>query len=277
MPDTPLERPDTTPTTPGQPAPGAWETLVRLWNMLKALIGDVGKLDDKVDSGFGDLNDKVDSGLEDLDGKINSTNDSLKDALDKITSQGGSITEILEELKRLSESLKDTSDKVEEVGKSAPSPVGSLLYWPFASNPTNMQKYLECDGRTIPSDARYTPLRTLLGSSRMPDYSGLFMRVKGGSSAALGVVQGDAIRNITGSVVGSGTDSNDEFFGDDSISASGAFAVDNYRYQLGVSNTEERSSNKPHSFNFDASRMVPTANENRPVNIAVRCFMRAVA
>lgn len=94
MPDTPLERPDTTPTTPGQPAPGAWETLVRLWNMLKALIGDVGKLDDKVDSGFGDLNDKVDSGLEDLDGKINSTNDSLKDALDKITSQGGSLTEL---------------------------------------------------------------------------------------------------------------------------------------------------------------------------------------
>lgn len=268
MPDTPLERPDTTPTTPGQPAPGAWETLVRLWNMLKALIGDVGKLDDKVDSGFGDLNDKVDSGLEDLDGKINSTNDSLKDALDKITSQGGSITEILDELKRLSESLKHTSDRVEEVGKSAPSPVGSLLYWPFASNPANMEKYLECDGRTIPSDARYTPLRTLLGSSRMPDYSGLFMRVKGGSSAALGVVQGDAIRNITGNT---GHGAVEEEPGRNPNVISGAFYYGGTASMGGVGEGEDWI------LGFDASRVVPTAEENRPVNIAVRCFMRAVA
>lgn len=46
MPDTlptslPLERPDTTPIVPGWPAPGAWETLVRLWNRLRHLRNDL--------------------------------------------------------------------------------------------------------------------------------------------------------------------------------------------------------------------------------------------
>lgn len=119
----------------------------------------------------------------------------------------------------------------------------------------------------------YPELFALLGV-RVPDFRGLFLRGVGGNSAALGVTQGDAIRNITGSVYGSG-DSYDEFFGDDSISASGAFSVSNYRYQQGVSNTGDRAANRPQSFVFDASRVVPTSNENRPMNRAVRYLIRA--
>ncbi len=36
-----LQRPDTTPIVPGWPAPGAWETLVRLWNRLRHLRNDL--------------------------------------------------------------------------------------------------------------------------------------------------------------------------------------------------------------------------------------------
>lgn len=71
MPDT-LERPDTAPIVPGQPAPGAWESLVRLWNMLKAVIGDVGKLQTDLDD----------------------ANDSLQDAVDHIRNQGGSLADL---------------------------------------------------------------------------------------------------------------------------------------------------------------------------------------
>ena len=86
------------------------------------------------------------------------------------------------------------------------------------------------------------------------------MRGVGGNSAGLGVTQGDAIRNITGTALIRTTE----------IGTTGVFT--SYAYSsYGIS--------APHGtgmmLQFDASRVVPTADENRPANVAVRYFIRA--
>ena len=68
-----------------------------------------------------------------------------------------------------------------------------------------------------------------------PDLRGLFLRGHGGNSAALGEQQGDV---------------------------DGHFGIGSGSYSK-------------HTTRFDLSRVVPTADENRPVNMAVRYLVRA--
>lgn len=99
----------------------------------------------------------------------------------------------------------------------------------------------------------------------VPDLRGLFLRGHGGNSAALGVQQGDAIRNITGgSPTMTGGGINDQ--------PSGAIGMHVWYRQ---SANTLGGPGLTYGLNFDASRVVPTANENRPVNQAVRYFIRA--
>ena len=115
----------------------------------------------------------------------------------------------------------------------------------------------------------------VLGNS-VPDLRGLFLRGYGSqtyaqnngstvgitstthSSGALGKVQGDALRPITSGGI--------HHFGS---SGGGAFETRGY--------TDQRGSNGGGSMmtRLDTSRVVPTANENRPVNQAVRYLIRA--
>ena len=95
----------------------------------------------------------------------------------------------------------------------------------------------------------------------MPDLRGLFLRGDGGNSAGLGEQQGDAIRNVYGTFGQHG-----------SASASGAF------YRSTGCREDIRSSFNEWTGNgvaLDLSRVVPTADENRPVNMAVRYLVRA--
>ena len=99
----------------------------------------------------------------------------------------------------------------------------------------------------------------------MPDLRGLFLRGQGGNSAALGVQQSDAIRNIVGSsptMTGGGRYDQ----------TSGAISAHVWYWQ---SANTLGGSGMTYGLNFDASRVVPTANENRPVNQAVRYLIRA--
>ena len=144
-------------------------------------------------------------------------------------------------------------------------PVGFILSWPLGQNPADYQNsdgtynWLECQGQSV-NPTVYPELFALIGPL-VPDLRGLFLRGQGGKSAALGVVQGDAIRNITGSFGQHG-----------SASAGGVF------FRTGGCAEDIRSSYGTWSSNgvgFDLSRMVPTADENRPENQAVRYLMRA--
>ena len=146
-----------------------------------------------------------------------------------------------------------------EAKSSGGVPVGTIISWPVATNPEDMDNWLECNGQNI-SPSVYPELFAVLGG-QTPDLRGLFLRGHGGNSAALGVQQNDAIRNITGS-----------FGQHSSASAGGVF------YRTGGCAEDIRSSYGTWSGNgvgFDLSRVVPTAEENRPVNQAVRYLVRA--
>ena len=142
-------------------------------------------------------------------------------------------------------------------------PVGSYLL--YSSNTNTPDGFLRCDGSAL-DKTTYAALFAVIGYTYgrsgdkflLPNFAdGKFMRGTGGNAAALGTAQGDAIRNITGSIV---TRSNT----DGSIQAQGAFG--------GETNSSwwaQMTRGSGTNINFDASRIVPTANENRPYNMAV--------
>lgn len=140
-------------------------------------------------------------------------------------------------------------------------PVGTIIAWPSGTLPGGLDagKWLICNGQ---STVGYPDLALVVGAT-VPDYRGYFLRGLGGNSAALGVAQGDAIRNITGT------------FGEASQgywwSPAGAF------YQTGATYYGNGADAIPNSYYvaFDASRVVPTANENRPLNKSVLWLIRA--
>ncbi|WP_149703760.1 phage tail protein, partial [Campylobacter concisus] len=101
-------------------------------------------------------------------------------------------------------------------------PVGSYLL--YSSNSTTPDGFLRCDGSALDKNT-YAALFAVLGYTYgrsgdkflLPNFSdGRFFRSTGGNADTLGKLQGDAIRNITGSIV---TRSNT----DGSIQAQGAF------------------------------------------------------
>ena len=142
--------------------------------------------------------------------------------------------------------------------------IGMIVAWTLSSNPSN--NYLECNGQAVDS-SKYPKLYALMHN--VPDYRGVFLRGLGGNSAALGALQGDAIRNITGTMGGS--NSVDVGLWD---YGTGVF----YQFNQGrnsVANGRAWYSYVSQGMGFDASRVVPVANENRPVNKAVRYFIKA--
>jgi hypothetical protein len=84
-------------------------------------------------------------------------------------------------------------------------------------------------------------------------------------SGALGVVQGDATRNITG----------DLHIDDQFTLNSGAFYTSPVYNNRGADNAD-RDRNSMRFARLDISRVVPVATENRPVNVAVRYLIRAL-
>lgn len=140
--------------------------------------------------------------------------------------------------------------------------VGMVVAWTLSVNPSD--SYLECNGQVVDS-TKYPKLYALMHNT--PDYRGVFLRGLGGNSASLGITQGDAIRNITGSFMVAGN-GNDHGLGQPQ---SGAF-YQSWR----TSGSEWGNNGTPYYMTyFDASRVVPVAVENRPVNKAVRYFIKA--
>lgn len=146
-------------------------------------------------------------------------------------------------------------------------PVGSPIPWPQSTAPTG---YLICNGQSF-NKTNYPLLALAYPSGNLPDLRGEFIRglstgrdVDAGRSVLS--AQGDAIRNITGEFSNNGNardsaaDSN----------PTGAFKITKRNI---TSNLERNSDGIRYA--LDASLVVPTANENRPRNIAFLYIVRA--
>lgn len=160
-----------------------------------------------------------------------------------------------------------------EENQASGVPVGTVITWASANNPNENGTWLECNGQSCTA---YPELVKVLGSNTVPDYRGVFLRGLGSvtsthygtvqhQSNGLGELQGDAIRNIYGMV--SGMDVYNDTW-------SGAFYDPGTRDGKGLP-----GSYQPRKFcddfAFDASCVVPTSNEDRPINRAVRYFIKA--
>jgi phage-related tail fiber protein len=147
-------------------------------------------------------------------------------------------------------------------------PVGAVMTFARNTAPTG---WLICDGaslsRTVSNNA-YQPLHTAIGytfggsgdSFNLPDLRGEFIRgwangrdVGGQSTRVFGSAEGDAIRNLTGGIAATVT----------WYQAFGVFRHVFTRPTMGGSGLGVAD------VDMDASRQVPTADDNRPRNIAL--------
>lgn len=79
-------------------------------------------------------------------------------------------------------SLNDITAKI-----SGGNPVGTIIAWPVAQNPEDMENWLECNGQAV-NQAAYPELHSIIGA-HVPDLRGQFLRGLGGNSGTLGAVQ----------------------------------------------------------------------------------------
>lgn len=149
-------------------------------------------------------------------------------------------------------------------------PIGTIIIWGYAKNPSeDYGVWLDCDGRNV---SNYPKLVAAIGSTTIPDYRGLFLRCQGSqtvagtvhSSPAVGTKQGDAIRNIYGNF--STLDAGGIEY------PTGAFQFANSK---SMTNAVPYSDWNDYLVSFSASYVVPTADENRPVNATVRFLIKA--
>ncbi|EJH0005801.1 phage tail protein [Escherichia coli] len=162
------------------------------------------------------------------------------------------------------------------LGEGSALPVGVPVPWPSATPPTG---WLKCNGAAF-SPEEYPELAKAYPTNKLPDLRGEFIRGwddgRGiDTNRSLLSSQGDTIRNITGFINEvKGTIDKATFR---LQTGTGAFALAsqatrNIYNNLGTYETK----NTPYTgFSFDASRVVPTASENRPRNIAFNYIVRA--
>lgn len=133
--------------------------------------------------------------------------------------------------------------------------------------------WLECNGATL-QISQYPELYAAIGTTyggdgvatfALPNLAtdnGLFIR-SSSTERAVGSIQGDAIRNITGTMVSSAPipEANIPDF------ASGCLSPSSYK-KIALTGHSAVTGYTTSTVSFDASQVVPTSEENRPVNIA---------
>ena len=159
-------------------------------------------------------------------------------------------------------------------------PVGTVIIWASNNTPTEGGSWLECNGQDC---STYPKLVAVLGKSTVPDYRGVFLRGLGSQSFSqnngsiigvtstvytsgnLGEIQGDATRIVTGYF---------SFADGMDVRPRGVFCNSGVANGENISRTSDVNKGLDNPC-FDNSRVVPIANEIRPVNIAVRYFIKA--
>ncbi|WP_343103237.1 phage tail protein [Escherichia coli] len=150
------------------------------------------------------------------------------------------------------------------LGEGSALPVGVPVPWPSATPPTG---WLKCNGAAFSAE-EYPELAKGYPTNKLPDLRGEFIRGwddgRGiDTNRSLLSSQGDAIRNIIGALV-------DVRF-NTYPSDSGVFTTS----VIGDASSDSIKGGYAKRVTFDASRVVPTANENRPRNIAFNYIVRA--
>lgn len=167
------------------------------------------------------------------------------------------------------------------LGEGSALPVGVPVPWPSATPPTG---WLKCNGAAFSAE-EYPELAKAYPTNKLPDLRGEFIRGwddgRGmDTGRAILSAQGDAIRNIYGEFRTVNTENYSiwETVG----SFKGAIvplspSTNNSYFSLTRSMVTERTDGAvyPKVIGLDASRIVPTANENRPRNIAFNYIVRA--
>ena len=213
------------------------------------------------------------------------TTEFVKTAIAALVGSAPAALDTLDELARaLAGDANLKATLLAEIGKKANATdfnalhdlfIGIPITYPLSTIPTGC---LAMNGQRFDT-RRYPKLAQKYPSGLLPDLRGEFIRGWDngrGVDAGRGLLsaQGDAIRNITGQV---GTDNGWIF-----RSPSGAI-FDPYNgnntQRLRAVTTSDGVGNDGRSIgwiNFDASKVVPTANENRPRNIAYHYICLAV-
>lgn len=175
-------------------------------------------------------------------------------------------------LDTIPQSITDAQVAAVAAEAAAAYAIGSVIIIPAEVSDANIitnHKAYPCNGAAI-SRTTYADLFAVVGTIygvgdgsttfTMPNWNGeeVFLRGRGATptlSADFGTKQGDAIRNITGQ-------------------ADGAMGLESYSGVLGGGNMSYNNTPSTgyqyHGLSFDASRVVPTASENRPVNYSVK-------
>lgn len=162
------------------------------------------------------------------------------------------------------------------LGAGAP-PIGIPFFWPSAAMPNTVMSewadmvFLKFNGATF-SAVTYPKLALVIPSLTLTEARGEFPRIwddgRGADSGrALLSAQGDAIRNITASMGSQG-----RLFDSASMVLTGAFAQTVRNLAATAAGSMQATFT---GFDFDAGRVVPTASENRPRNIAFNFLVRA--
>ncbi|EGN5475961.1 phage tail protein [Salmonella enterica] len=162
--------------------------------------------------------------------------------------------------------IADISAFLNNLGLGAGSalPVGVPVPWPLAAAPAG---WLKCNGAAFTA-AQYPKLAQAYPGLKLPDLRGEFIRGwDDGRGVDIGRIllsaQGDAIRNITGSIT------------DIRFNVSAATAGVFTSTINGPASEDAAGGGSARNVIFDASRVVPTASENRPRNIAFNYIVRA--
>ncbi|EBU7060447.1 phage tail protein [Salmonella enterica subsp. enterica serovar Goverdhan] len=167
------------------------------------------------------------------------------------------------------------------LGEGSALPVGVPVPWPSATPPTG---WLKCNGAAFSAE-EYPELAKAYPTNKLPDLRGEFIRGwddgRGmDTGRAILSAQGDAIRNIYGEFKTVNTENYSIW---ESVgSFKGAVvplnpSTNNSYFSLIRSMVTERTDGAvyPKVIGLDASRIVPTANENRPRNISFNYIVRA--
>lgn len=167
--------------------------------------------------------------------------------------------------------LDDISNSVQ----SAPPPIGIPFFWPLSALPNTVvpewasNVFLKMNDATF-SASTYPALARVWPGLKLTDCRGEFLRIWDDGRGvdpgrALLSAQGDAIRNITGSI---------------GFASDGLFTFVNGAFKAGpVSNVNRlisQAGSGSYSYaRLDASEVVPTATENRPRNVVFNLLVRA--